>query len=62
MNYRHEAHQALNRAHEALEHDDTRLKYAALELRMAMESLTYDRARAYKNEFPLTCPPRDPSL
>ena len=52
MNYRHEAHQALKRAREALEDDDTRLKYAALELRMAMESLTYDRARAYKDEFP----------
>lgn len=52
MNYRNEAHQALNRAREALEDDDTRLKYAALELRMAMESLTYDRAQAYKDEFP----------
>ena len=52
VNYRHEAHQALKRAREALEDDDTRLKYAALELRMAMESLTYDRARAYKDEFP----------
>jgi len=52
VNYRHEAHQALNRAREALEDDNTRLKYAALELRMAMESLTYDRARAYKDEFP----------
>jgi hypothetical protein len=32
--------------------DDERLKYAALELRMAMESLTYDRALAYKEGFP----------
>jgi len=32
--------------------DAERLKYAALELRMAMESLTYDRALAYKEEFP----------
>ena len=53
MNYRHEARQALKRARKALEtNDDERLKYAALELRMAMESLTYDRAKAYKNEFP----------
>ena len=28
------------------------MKYAALELRMAMEALTYDRALAYKDEFP----------
>lgn len=28
------------------------LKYAALELRMAMEAITYDRAIAYKDEFP----------
>lgn len=31
--------------------DDQRLKYAALELRMAIESVTYDRALAYKDEF-----------
>lgn len=33
-------------------HSDQRLKYAALELRMAMEALTYDRALSYKDEFP----------
>lgn len=32
--------------------DDQRLKYAALELRMTIESITYDRALAYKDEFP----------
>lgn len=37
---------------ELASHDDNRLKYAALELRMAIESITYDRAVAYKSEFP----------
>lgn len=32
--------------------DSDRLKYAALELRMAMEGLTYDRAYAYRQEIP----------
>ena len=32
--------------------DNDRLKYAALELRMAMEDLTYDRALSYKDELP----------
>jgi hypothetical protein len=32
--------------------EDQRLKYAALELRIAIESVTYDRALAYKSEFP----------
>jgi hypothetical protein len=32
--------------------DDVRLRYAALDLRFAMEALTYDRARAYKDELP----------
>ncbi|BCI66356.1 hypothetical protein [Acetobacter aceti] len=31
---------------------DERLKYAALEIHMAMESLTYDHALTYKDEFP----------
>lgn len=53
MNYRHEARQALKRARKALDtNDDEHLKYAALELRMAMESLTYGKAKAYKDEFP----------
>lgn len=53
MTYRNDAQRALNRAKTELEsQSDERLKYAALELRMAMESLTYDRAVAYKDEFP----------
>lgn len=42
----------MGRARKELEGDDDRLKYAALELRLSMEALTYDRARAYKDEFP----------
>lgn len=53
MNYRHDARSFLKRAEDELAtEDDQRLKYAALELRMAMEALTYDRALAYKDEFP----------
>src|SRR5436853_576284 len=52
-NYRGDARKALARAKEELAtKDDQRLKYAALELRMSMESITYDRALAYKDEFP----------
>lgn len=51
--YRNDARRELKRANEELgSGDDERLKYAALELRMAIESLTYDRALAYKDEFP----------
>lgn len=32
--------------------EDQSLKYAALELRMAIEAITYDKALAYKDEFP----------
>lgn len=53
MDYRHEAKRHLQKAETELNSDDDqRIKYAALELRMAMEALTYDRAAAYKNEFP----------
>jgi hypothetical protein len=53
MSYRNDARKALERAKAELAgNDDQRLKYAALELRMAMESITYDRALAYKEEFP----------
>lgn len=53
MNYRHEARQHLQGAKNELSaNSDERLKFAALELRMAMESLTYDRASAFKDEFP----------
>lgn len=53
MHYRNDARKHLKRSEEELRTgDDERLKYAALELRMAMEALTYDRALAYKDEFP----------
>jgi len=55
MNYRSDARRYLNRCQEELQTGDhERLKYAVLELRMAMEALTYDRALAYKDEFPPT--------
>lgn len=51
--YRNEARRQLQRANDELASTDVqRLKYAALELREAMESLTYDRALAYKDDFP----------
>jgi hypothetical protein len=53
IDYRNDARNALERAKaELASEDEERLKYAALELRMAMESITYDRALAYKEEFP----------
>ena len=53
VNYRSEARKCLARADAELSTvDDERIKYAALELRMAMEALTYDRAKAYKQELP----------
>jgi DNA-directed RNA polymerase subunit RPC12/RpoP len=52
-NYRSDARRQLQRAKDELASSDVeRLKYAALELREAMESLTYDRALAYKDDFP----------
>lgn len=51
--HRSNARKALALArHELASADDQRLKYAALELRMAIEGVTYDRALAYKSEFP----------
>lgn len=53
MNYRNQARKSLERANEKLgTGNDEDLKYVALELRMALEALTYDRALAYKDEFP----------
>lgn len=52
-NYRGDARRQLERAQAELASGDAqRIKYAALELREAMESLTYSRAAAYKDEFP----------
>jgi len=53
MNYRHRARESLNLARAALEGDlDDQLKYAALEIRMAMEALTYERALKFKEDIP----------
>jgi len=53
VNYRNEAKKCLQRFEEEFKSDDNeRLKYSAVELRMAMEALTYDRALIYKDEFP----------
>jgi hypothetical protein len=55
MNYRHQSREHLQSAKDELSaNSDQRLKFAALELRMAMECLTYDRALGYKEEFPPT--------
>lgn len=49
MDYRNDARKYLKRCEEELmTGENERLKYAVLELRMAMEALTYDRALAYK--------------
>lgn len=48
-----QARQATNRAIALLASGiDEQLRYAALELRFAMEALTYDRAQAYVQEIP----------
>lgn len=53
MDYRNQSRQHLHGAKDELSaNSDQRLKFAALELRMAMECLTYDRAIAFKEEFP----------
>ncbi len=50
-NYRTIARQALKRARaETASGDPERLAYAALELRNALEAVTYDRAQLYKDE------------
>lgn len=53
MSYRRKSREHLKAASEQLETGSVlALKYAALELRMAMEAVTYDRALAFKEEFP----------
>lgn len=53
MNYRGMAREHLKAAAEQLGTGaDPALKYAALELRMSMEAVTYDRAASFKEEFP----------
>jgi hypothetical protein len=54
LNYRHVARNALGRAKQQLENidgDDHPLRYAALELRLALESIIYERAESYKEEL-----------
>lgn len=52
MNFRAEARNALQRAKNELSHEDySRAKYAALELRMALESLIYDISKSYREEL-----------
>lgn len=53
FDYRSVARQATERAKSLLATaNDDQLRYAALELRFAMEALTYDRAQAYAKEIP----------
>ena len=53
MKYRSEAKQALERANlELQEGIDHRLRYAALELRIGLECLAYERANLYRDELP----------
>ena len=50
--YRTQARQALERAKKLLGQND-QLRYAALDLRLAMEAMTYDRAQGYLEELSL---------
>ena len=51
--YRGDARNALRRAQaELASNDDSRLRYAALELRVAMECLAYERLLLYEDEVP----------
>lgn len=53
VDYRSKArHYAKTARAELASGDDDRLRYAALDLRFAIEALTYDRATAYKKELP----------
>lgn len=52
MDYRSEARKSLERAKKNLEKDDASdTRYAALDLRMALESLIYEKAQNYKGEL-----------
>tara|TARA_B100000700_G_C15033706_1_gene851766 strand:+ start:1168 stop:1986 length:819 start_codon:yes stop_codon:yes gene_type:complete len=53
VNFRNLARKHLQAAKKQIDlHDDSNLRYAALELRMAMEAIVYDRALSFKDEFP----------
>lgn len=52
MNFRHEAIKAVCKAkHELASKEEFRLKYVALELRMALECLIYDTSKVYRDEL-----------
>jgi hypothetical protein len=53
-NFRAEASEACERARHLLDNEITlsHLRYAALEIRMAMEALTYERAQSYEDQLP----------
>lgn len=52
MNFRNEAKASLHRAKQELSSgEDARLKYAALELRMAIECLIYEISKSYRDEL-----------
>ena len=51
--FRHLARESVGRARAELASGDrARLKFAALEIRMAIESVTYERAQSYRDEIP----------
>lgn len=53
VNFRQRARESLARAKLEMEtNGDERLRYAALELRMAIEAVTYERAQSYSKELP----------
>lgn len=53
LNFRHLARESVSRARAELASGDrARLKFAALELRMAIESVTYERVQSYRDEIP----------
>lgn len=55
VNFRQRAREALTRAKDEMASgSDARLHYAALELRMAIECVTYERAKSYEKELPPT--------
>lgn len=50
--FRNKARKTLEKAEtELASNDDSRLKYAALELREAIEAITYDKAQSYQQEL-----------
>lgn len=53
MQFRHEARQALGRAKAQLDlNDDQAVRYAALELRLTLEAIVYDRLQDYRRDVP----------